>query len=527
MYALPLFLTLLFITGRAFRRQLKEITGDGELFRSIILPAHALSGAAGFLGSLVYLFQQIRFWVWFPSPDEPAYLGLHLVAVVCCLALAWIGLSALWEALGSHDSAVFKTHVSERLKRQFRIEAERKWTFGQLLLVSGCLILALLLTTLLLFLVMDPSGNLPKGFARFALLGAAMTFAAHLVRRRLPGDLTVRRGFWFATTALFFFATILAVIRMSPLTPLSIGWAIGLTLATAHYIFVRVTRGAPHSTTDNGTKILVPPRPAFRLRLTLESFALLTALFVLVHLVENQRGERAWREAKQAIVDAGIDLNPQASLPPPIPDQDNFFKALDEAAFLRRMTPSGEGAEWTETNKAAVARIPDAYKVLDPRAFKDSFEAGPFIDLSRTSRWVEKEKDWIPAPEESLRDWLEKHEDYFNRIVKAAKRPDARFPHDPDKALRFQPFPNFVALRSLTRAFAARAQFAINHDDGAKALEVYPGRFPMPSHAQKQPLPRLDNDRGLDDGTGGQPDPGRHPAKGLVHRRTPTPSVAT
>ncbi len=441
------------------------------MFRSVILPAHALAGAAGFLGALVYLFQQIRFWVWFPSHDEPAYLGLHAVAVGCCLALAWIGLSALWEALGSHDSAVFKAHVSERLKRQFRIEAERKWTFGQLLLVSGCLILALLLTTLLLFLVMDPSGNLPKGFARFALLGATMTFAEHLIRRRLPGELSARRGFWFTTTALFFFTTILAVIRMSPLTPLAIGWAIGLTFSTAHFIFVRVTRGAPHTTTDNGTKILAPPRPAFRLRLSLESFALLAALFALVHLVENQRGERAWNATEHAIAGAGITPDRKISPPPTIPDEENFFTALDEAAFLRPGGPDFDAAKWKADHEEASRRIPDAYDPLHPRLFKDPFEAGPFIDLSQAGPYDITTGRIDPSGEAVVKNWLDQHEEFFGPIVQAAKRPDAWFPHEPDKALRFQPLPNFVTLRNMTRAFAVRVQFAIDHDDDATALE--------------------------------------------------------
>ncbi len=470
LYALPLFLTLAFITGRAFRRQLKEPTGDGEVFRSVVLPAHALAGATGFLGALVYLFQQIRFWVWFPAQGNDLYLGLHVVAVGCCFALAWIGLNALWEALGSHDSAVFKARVSERLKRQFRIEAERKWTFGQLLLVSGCLILALLLTTLLLFLVMDPSGDLPRGFARFALLGAAMTFVAHLVRRRMPEELNARRRFWFATTALFFFAMIFAAIRMSPLAPLTMGWAVGLLFSLAHFNFIRVSVGAHHATTDNGAKIAAPPSPGFRLRLALESFALLAVLLVLFHVVENWRGDCAWREAQQAITDAGIDTNPQTSLPPPISDEENFFTALDEAAFLRSRSSSG-GLAWTEANKAAVNRIPDAFDLAHPRAFRDSFEAGPFIDLSKTVRWDEKRKQYVPAPEVVLNHWLEQHEVFFGPIVEAAKRPGARFPYDPDKKLRLQPFPNIVALRTLTLAFTVRAQFEIDRGDGAAALE--------------------------------------------------------
>lgn len=466
--ALPAWMILIFVTGRAFRRQLRG-TGSRELLRSVGLPVHAICGAAVFGAAITFLLQQIRYWVWRPgsAPLEMFMVGLDAAASLACFVLAWIGLTALWEALGSHDSALFKARVSEHLEREFETEAERKWTFGHLLLVSGSLIIALLLATVLLFVVMDYRGKLPAGVSGSTLLGVAMTFAAHLVRRRLPTGMTARRLFWFAIITLFFLATVVAFVRMAPLAPLTFGWMIGLMFATAHLVFARVIRRATGN--DTGADVIAAPRSWYRLRLATESFAVLAALFVLFHLIENRRGDQAWSETQRAIAKAGVHLDPQAEQPPPIPDADNFFMALNQDMFLRRRTPSGG---FQKLNGQAFKPIPDPHELLHPRAFKKAFEPGPFVDLTQVVKQEAAQNDGLPpASREQVRKWLTRHEDFFSRIVTAARRPGAQFPHERNKPLRFQPLPNFQVLQAMTRAFAVRTQFAIDQGDGAGALE--------------------------------------------------------
>ena len=64
-----------------------------------------------------------------------------------------------------------------------------------------------------------------------------------------------------------------------------------------------------------------------RLRWTLLSLAIFITLIALGYTVENWRGKRAWAQYKHDTEARGLSLDWNAYIPPPVPDDQNFFKA--------------------------------------------------------------------------------------------------------------------------------------------------------------------------------------------------------
>ena len=463
-YVLPLFLVLIYMTGRAFRRQVRDPEGTGELFHSVTLPAHAVAGATVFLAAVIFLFQQIRFWVWHPPHGDLLYVGFLVFTVVPCFLLAWIGLNTLWEAIGSHDSAVFKAQVDERLKRQLKTEVERKWTFGQLLLVSGSLIGALLLAAFLLFLLMNPSGSIPKWFSAVALLGAVMTFATYLGARRLSDGIRPRRWFWLSVTFIYFLAPVLAFVYLAPFAPMTIGWISGISFAVAHAVFIRVTRGAQSSATDNWTKIMRPRERGHALRLAGECAAVLVVLLIVLHTVENLRGQRYWTETEKMLKEAGVDLEQMDEVPKRIADENNFVAALEPGLFLRKWDP--ERRRWTEgASEVSIPRIPGRNPLGAP------FEPSPFVNLSQVAADLRHWKLVSADSEAPVAEWLDRPAHLLTPVIEAAKRPEAQLSLERNGFRSAGPFPNFEIIRGFTQSLAIDAQYALENEDGRRAMD--------------------------------------------------------
>jgi hypothetical protein len=64
-----------------------------------------------------------------------------------------------------------------------------------------------------------------------------------------------------------------------------------------------------------------------RVRLTLLTLAVLITLVAIFYSAENWRGKRAWENARRKLEAAGVSLDWNALIPPPVPDDQNVFKA--------------------------------------------------------------------------------------------------------------------------------------------------------------------------------------------------------
>ncbi len=469
--ALPAWMVLIFVTGGSFRRQLRE-TGSREIFQSIVLPIHALCGAAVFLAAMTFLLQQIRFWVWLPGGGARAgeLLGLDLAATAACFTLAWIGLNALWEALGSHDSAVFKSRVSERLEREFQVEAARRWKLSHLLIFTGGGIAALVLIALIINLAFNTGLRLPKTFGTVFALGALMPIGATRAwkRRRRP-DLASLRRFWFPMIAGFFLSAVVAAAFTHAFLSLIAGWIAGGFLVAIGVMLARAKR-LMSPRTGNGTRIArpvkkpAPERVHSTARIALESFALLATLFAGFHLVENLRGERAWRAIETRIADARIELDWRQHLPPPVPDEDNFFLALDQDTFVRQPGFDLVGARIVRRDK----KFPLSSA---PPATRRPFTRQTPSDLAAAAASLTAGRDVPADAADPVGVWLREHADTLRETADAARRPHARFPLEPENSLIRQPFPQFARIREVANAFRVRALYALERNDQETALE--------------------------------------------------------
>lgn len=215
--------------------------------------------------------------------------------------------------------------------------------------------------------------------------------------------------------------------------------------------------------TEDANAASPEPRGA-ALRLIPESAALLAALFILFHLIENYRGAREWRATEQRLADAGVDLEWQNYLPPPILDEDNFLMALDQDIFVRRRD-MGRGARWSISSQAMfpLRSVPPTHN--------NAFRPGSLYDLSESANHIRK-KALVPANStDPVGDWLNQHAAILKTLITAANRPGTRFPADPNAPLFEQPIPAFVNLRATAQTFALRTQRAIEHRDAVTAVE--------------------------------------------------------
>src|SRR5437868_14561605 len=72
-------------------------------------------------------------------------------------------------------------------------------------------------------------------------------------------------------------------------------------------------------------------RRARRILICIAALATLVAAF---YTVENWRGKRAWEKYKRDLEAKGTVLDWNASVPPPVPDEQNFFKAPKMAEWF-------------------------------------------------------------------------------------------------------------------------------------------------------------------------------------------------
>ena len=63
------------------------------------------------------------------------------------------------------------------------------------------------------------------------------------------------------------------------------------------------------------------------IRRTLIALACFATLIALFYTEENWRGKRAWENCKRELESKGVVLDWSAYIPPPVPDDQNFFKA--------------------------------------------------------------------------------------------------------------------------------------------------------------------------------------------------------
>jgi hypothetical protein len=151
------------------------------------------------------------------------------------------------------------------------------------------------------------------------------------------------------------------------------------------------------------------------------AFATLIALF---YSEENWRGKRAWEKCKHDLEAQGETLDWNAYVPPPVPGDQNFFKAPKMAEWF-----VGRGSNELSG------------RLLNPKTTS--------IGTATNTITTELEaRDYLA--------WSDQFAPDFNLIREALKRPYARMDGDYSRPFEI-PVPKFVAFRDVARTLTQRA----------------------------------------------------------------------
>ena len=124
---------------------------------------------------------------------------------------------------------------------------------------------------------------------------------------------------------------------------------------------------------------LMPKSNARRAIIVLGGFVLLLAIF---YAEEDWRGWHAWKKCKRELEAKGTVLDWDKFIPPPVPEDENFFEAPQMAEwFVRNRNASTNELTARLRNEDTTAKITDETAARKYLAWSDQFE--PDFDLIR------------------------------------------------------------------------------------------------------------------------------------------------
>jgi hypothetical protein len=185
--------------------------------------------------------------------------------------------------------------------------------------------------------------------------------------------------------------------------------------------------------------------------------AALVTFVAIFYLEEDWRGWHAWQICKRELEAKGVVLDWNACIPPPVPDDQNFFAAPKMQEWFVRHNVG------VTTELHAIVTNADKIAVITDKTAAAKFLA-----------------------------WSDQFQPQFNQIREALKRPYARMEGDYSQPYEI-PIPNFVMMRALAQVLQQRAKcnlllgqpeealrdVTLMHD-ACRLLEGAPTGKPMP-----------------------------------------------
>ena len=189
----------------------------------------------------------------------------------------------------------------------------------------------------------------------------------------------------------------------------------------------------------NRPKSLFNWRAARRVLVGLAIFATLIAIF---YAEENWRGRRAWEQCKRELEAKGVDLNWDALTPPPVPDEQNIFKAPKMAEWFVKANP-----QHPYTNELSQRLVNSKTSSVG----SGTNEVQTAADAREYLAWSDQF-----APE-------------FELMREALSRPYARIDGDYSQPITLS-VPNFMVMRNVAQTLAQRAHCHLLLGEPDKAL---------------------------------------------------------
>jgi hypothetical protein len=177
--------------------------------------------------------------------------------------------------------------------------------------------------------------------------------------------------------------------------------------------------------------------------------AMLVTLTTLFYAEENWRGKRAWEKTRHDLEAKGVVLNWDKFIPPPVPDDQNIFKAPKIQEWFVITGGKREGSKELggllqgQTNFPTWGQTRGKTRTIDTEA-----EARAYLS------------------------WSDTLQPQFNLIRDALKRPYARMDGDYSQ-IRVIPFPNFITIREIARTLAQRSHcYLVLHQPDKAVTEL-------------------------------------------------------
>src|ERR1700690_492383 len=173
-------------------------------------------------------------------------------------------------------------------------------------------------------------------------------------------------------------------------------------------------------------------------RRVLIALAVLATLIAIFYAEEDWRGKHAWENCKRELEAKGMVLDWDKFIPPPVPDDQNFFQAP-------KMT------EWFVRNShySTQSYTNDLYGIVT-----NADKVAVITSVTAASNFIA---------------WSEQYEPLFDLIREALKRPYARMDGDYSQPFE-EPIPNFVHARALAQVLSQRAKCYLLCGQPEKAL---------------------------------------------------------
>ena len=172
------------------------------------------------------------------------------------------------------------------------------------------------------------------------------------------------------------------------------------------------------------------------LRRTLIALAVIATLVAVFYAEENWRGKRAWENCRRELAAQGEVLDWSAYIPPPVPDDQNFFKAPKMTEWFVRPPWSERSGGNFPSNKTNSWRPPS-----HPDTASVSTSRNAITNAVAAARYLE---------------WSDQFEPELSLMREALKLPFARIDGDYSRPTEM-PLPNFVVIRDVVQILAQRA----------------------------------------------------------------------
>ena len=181
-------------------------------------------------------------------------------------------------------------------------------------------------------------------------------------------------------------------------------------------------------------------------RRVLIGLAIFATLIAIFYAEEDWRGWRAWKKCKHELEAKGEVLDWDKFIPPPVPDDQNFFKAPKMTARFVKLPA-----------------MPNRWVSADDFTESKEFSKRLSFNTNRTATITTE-----PAARDYLA-WSDQFQPDFDLMREALKRPYARM--DGDYSIPYQILiPNFVAVRIVAQTLAQRAKCDLLIGQPDKAL---------------------------------------------------------